>query len=67
MLDNHMVHGNKDKGCCPECGRLMNPVDWCDENHHKCEYCKGDDESTDCPNKIEKLYCSVCEISVPID
>jgi len=71
ILDNHMVsEGDKEldkKGGCPSCGRLMALVDWCEDAREKCTYCKGDDESTDCVNHIEKNYCRHCEIAVDID
>lgn len=71
MLDNHMVHGAQaeldKKGQCPNCNRLLVLIDWCEENREKCCFCKGDDDSTDCLNKVEKLWCDRCEIILEVE
>lgn len=71
MLDNHMVHGaDKEldkKGSCPNCGRLMVLLDWCEDIKEKCGFCKGDDNAPDCLNRVDKNYCKYCDIVVDID
>lgn len=58
---------NPDGGGCPNCKRLMVLVDWCDSGHSKCEHCHGDDDSVDCTSRIEKNYCSYCNIAIDVE
>lgn len=64
MTGNHLAdQGDKeyqDKGNCPDCGKLLDTVDWCEADNIKCtKDCPSypGPDSCDCVMIVTKLTC----------